>query len=102
MCEINDKNRIKEHFISLHAFHRTPDKRVQKITVGEQFKPQNLESFDLVTQELYRLLSAMSHTPHEQKSMNTSEKNQSHGEHTLSALDSAESQPFQCGKQKAE
>jgi hypothetical protein len=36
------------------TFHRTPDRRVQKITVEEQFKPQNIESFDPVTQELYR------------------------------------------------
>jgi hypothetical protein len=32
--------------------------RVRKITVGEQFEPQIIEPFDLVTQELYRLLTA--------------------------------------------
>jgi hypothetical protein len=53
--EINDKNQIKK-------LHRTPNGRVQDTTAGEQFKPRNLESFDPVTQELYRLLPATIHT----------------------------------------
>jgi hypothetical protein len=50
-CEINDKNQIKEQYISSQAFHRTPGGRVQEFTMGERFEPQILESFDLVTQE---------------------------------------------------
>jgi hypothetical protein len=75
-CEIDDKNQIEEQFPYLQAFHPTPGERVQEITAGEQFEPQNLESFDPVTQELYRLLPAMIHTPHEQKSTNMSKKKQ--------------------------
>jgi hypothetical protein len=37
--EIDDKNRLKEQFISSHTFHRTSGGRVQKITVKKQFKP---------------------------------------------------------------
>jgi hypothetical protein len=36
------------------AFHRTTDGRVQEITAGVQFEPLNLESSDLVNQEIYR------------------------------------------------
>jgi hypothetical protein len=54
MSEINDKNQIKNRFISSQTFHRTPDERVQKITTGVQFEPQNLESFDPMTQPYYR------------------------------------------------
>jgi hypothetical protein len=34
-CEINDKNQIKEQYISSQAFYQTPDGRVREITVGE-------------------------------------------------------------------
>jgi hypothetical protein len=34
------------------AFNQTPDEHVREITVGLQFEPRNLESFDLVTQEM--------------------------------------------------
>jgi hypothetical protein len=44
--------------MSLHAFHRTPGGRFWEITVGLQFEPRNLESFDPVTQELSRHLPA--------------------------------------------
>jgi hypothetical protein len=54
MNEIDDKNQIEEQFISSHVFHRTPGESVRETTAGEQFEPQNLESFDPVTQELYR------------------------------------------------
>jgi hypothetical protein len=54
-CEIDDKNQIEEQFISSQAFHRTTGGRVQEITVGEQFEPRTLESFDLATQEPHRL-----------------------------------------------
>jgi hypothetical protein len=53
--EIDDKNRLKKQFISSQVFHQTPDGRVQKISVEEQFEPRILESFDPVTQELYRI-----------------------------------------------
>jgi hypothetical protein len=42
--------------------------------VGERFEPWNLESFDLVTQELYRLLPAMIHTQPETKKSNQKSK----------------------------
>jgi hypothetical protein len=51
----DDKNQIKNRFISPQIFHRTHGGRVQKITAGEQLKLENLELFDLVAQELYRL-----------------------------------------------
>jgi hypothetical protein len=50
-CEIDDRNQIKDQFISLHAFHRTSGGRVRKITAKERFQPRILESFDPVTQE---------------------------------------------------
>jgi hypothetical protein len=62
MCEINNKNRIGEQFISSQVFHRTPDGHVRKITAEEQFKPRILKSFDLVNQELYQHLPATIHT----------------------------------------
>jgi hypothetical protein len=40
--EIDDKNQIEEQFPYLQAFHPTTGERVQEITVGEQFEPQNL------------------------------------------------------------
>jgi hypothetical protein len=60
--EIDDKNRIEEQFISSQVFHRTLGGRVQKTTAGEKFEPRNLESFNPVTQELYRFLPATIHT----------------------------------------
>jgi hypothetical protein len=54
-CEIDDKNRLEKQFISSQAFHRTSGGRVWKITAEKQFRPRILESFDPVTQELYRL-----------------------------------------------
>jgi hypothetical protein len=54
-CEIDDKNQIEEQFISSQAFYRTPSERVQEITTRVQFEPQNLKSFDPVTQEQDRL-----------------------------------------------
>jgi hypothetical protein len=62
MCELDDKNRIEQQFMSSQAFHRTTGGRVQEITVGEQFEPRIIESFDPVTQELYRLLPTTIHT----------------------------------------
>jgi hypothetical protein len=53
ICEIDDRNRIEEQFISSHAFHRTPDGHIQKIIAEERFESRILESFDPVTQELY-------------------------------------------------
>jgi hypothetical protein len=61
-CKIDDKNRIEEQFISSQAFHRTPGGRVRETTVGEQFKPRILETFDPVTQEIYWLHPATIHT----------------------------------------
>jgi hypothetical protein len=68
-CEIDDKNRIEDHFISSQTFLRTPGGRVWKITVGEQFEPWILESFDPVTQELNRDLITIILKQHEWKSM---------------------------------
>jgi hypothetical protein len=53
-CEIDDKNRIKEQFISSQLFYRTTGGHVQKIITKEQFEPRILESFDPVTQEYNR------------------------------------------------
>jgi hypothetical protein len=50
-CEIDDKNRINEQFISSQAFHRTPDGRVREITMGLQFILENLKIFYPVAQE---------------------------------------------------
>jgi hypothetical protein len=78
-CEIDDKNQLEKQFISSQVFHRTPGGRVQKITVREQFEPQNLESFDPVTQDLYRLylqvISQIWETNFEQKSMEHDRRN---------------------------
>jgi hypothetical protein len=49
--EIDNENRIEKQFMSSHIFHRTPDGRVQKITVKEQFKPRILELFDPIAKE---------------------------------------------------
>jgi hypothetical protein len=54
MCEINDKNWVKEQYISSQTFHRIPGVRIQKITVEKQIEPSTLESFDPVTQEYNR------------------------------------------------
>jgi hypothetical protein len=65
-CEIDDKNWIEEQFISSQAFHRTPAGHIQKITAGERFEPRILESFDPITQELYRHLPTIIHTQERQ------------------------------------
>jgi hypothetical protein len=49
--EIDDENQIEKQFMSSQAFHRTTDRRIQKITAEERFKPRPLESFEPVTQE---------------------------------------------------
>jgi hypothetical protein len=64
MCKIEDKNKIKEQFISSQAFHRTTGGHVREITAGEQFEPRILESFNPATQELYRHLPATIHAQH--------------------------------------
>jgi hypothetical protein len=60
-CEIDDKNQTKKQFISSQPFHPTPDVCVRETTAGEQFEPQNFESFDPITQELYQLLPVIIH-----------------------------------------
>jgi hypothetical protein len=60
--EIDDKNQIEDRFISSQVFHRTPGGHVREITAGAQLEPRILESFGLVTRELYRLLPATIHT----------------------------------------
>jgi hypothetical protein len=50
MSEIDDKNQIKEQFISSQTFHRTPSGYVQKITVEKQLVLENLEFFDPVAE----------------------------------------------------
>jgi hypothetical protein len=47
--------------MSSQVFHRTPGVRVREITVKKQFEPQILESFDPMTQEVYRLIPAVIH-----------------------------------------
>jgi hypothetical protein len=61
--EIDDKNRIKNRFISSHVFHRTPDGCVRKITVRVRFEPRILESFRPTTHDQYRnmLLQQFTH-----------------------------------------
>jgi hypothetical protein len=53
-CEINDRNQLEKRFISSQTFHQTPVARVQETTAEEQFRSRILESFDPVTQEIYR------------------------------------------------
>jgi hypothetical protein len=43
--DTDDKNQIKNRFISSQIFHRTPDGRARKITVRVQFRLENLELF---------------------------------------------------------
>jgi hypothetical protein len=62
LSDTDDKNQIKNRFISSQLFHRTLDERVWEITVEERFEPRILESFDPVIQELYRLLPAIIHS----------------------------------------
>jgi hypothetical protein len=50
-CKIDDKNRLEKQFISSQTFHRTPDGRVQKTTMGERFRPRILETFNPMAQE---------------------------------------------------
>jgi hypothetical protein len=52
--KIDDENQIEKQFLSSQIFHRTPGGCVRRITVEKRFELDNLESFDLVTQELYR------------------------------------------------
>jgi hypothetical protein len=47
--------------MSSKAFHQTPDGRIQKNTAEEQFKSQIFESFEPVTQKLYRQHPATIH-----------------------------------------
>jgi hypothetical protein len=61
--EIDDKNRLKQQFISSQAFHRTPGGRVREPTAGERFRPRILETFDLVTQDRYRDVLLQRSTP---------------------------------------
>jgi hypothetical protein len=70
----DDRNQLRKQFISSHAFHRTTDERVRKITVKKQFESRNLESFDLVTQEVFRYLTV---TIHNNPTIQTVEKIQS-------------------------
>jgi hypothetical protein len=63
-CEIDDKNRLIKQIISSQAFHRTAGGRVQETTAEEQFRLENLESFDPVAQERYRGLPTTIHTQH--------------------------------------
>jgi hypothetical protein len=53
--------------MSSQAFHRTPCGHVREAAILEQFEPRTPESFDPVTQELYRLLSAIIHTQESDK-----------------------------------
>jgi hypothetical protein len=48
-CEIDNKNRIKELYISSQTFHRTPGGRVQKITIKNDL---NHESSGLLIRRL--------------------------------------------------
>jgi hypothetical protein len=48
---INNKNWIKEQYIYSQAFHRTPGGHVWEITVGVQFRLENLDLFDPAAQE---------------------------------------------------
>jgi hypothetical protein len=67
MSETDDKDQIKNRFISSQLFNRTADGRVYEITVGKRFKPRIIESFNLVTQKVYRLLPAMIHNQNSKK-----------------------------------
>jgi hypothetical protein len=58
----DDKNQIKNQFISSQVFHRTPGGHVREITAGEQLERENIDLFDLVAQELHRLHPATIHT----------------------------------------
>jgi hypothetical protein len=62
LSETDDKNQIKNRFISSQAFHRTPGGRVRKITTGEQFESRKLEFFDPVTREQYQFAPVKNHT----------------------------------------
>jgi hypothetical protein len=66
---IDNENRIEEQFISSQPFHRTTGGRIREVTAGVKFEPQNLESFNPVTQELYQLLPATIHTTDSSKSI---------------------------------
>jgi hypothetical protein len=81
MCEITDKNWIKEQYISSQVFHQTPDGRVREIIVRERLKPQILKSFDPMTQKLYRPPPCTN--PHKTDCLSTT-----HGRRKNSATDS--------------
>jgi hypothetical protein len=51
---IDDKNQIKNQFISSQTFHQTLCVRELENTVRAQFELEELESFDLTTQEQYQ------------------------------------------------
>jgi hypothetical protein len=48
--EIDDKNSTQKQFISSQTFHRTLSGRVKETIAEKQFRPQVLETFDLVAQ----------------------------------------------------
>jgi hypothetical protein len=58
----DDKNQIKNRFISSQAFQRTTGGHVQEITAGEQLERENLKLFDPIAQEIHRLHPATIHT----------------------------------------
>jgi hypothetical protein len=60
--DIDDKNRTKTQFMCSQSFHRPVDGRVQETTMKVQFILRNLESFDLMNQELYRFHPVIIHT----------------------------------------
>jgi hypothetical protein len=60
--EIENENRIEKQFLYSQPFHRTPGGRIQEITAGEQFKLENLESFDPATQSHWLPACNDSHT----------------------------------------
>jgi hypothetical protein len=62
LSDTDDKNQIKNRFISSQLFRRTLDGRVREITVEERFEPRIIESFDPMIQELYRLLPTIIHS----------------------------------------
>jgi hypothetical protein len=68
--KIDDENRIEKQFMSSQAFHRTPGGRVRETIVEEQFKPQIIESFDPMTEELYQHLPVIIHTEIHAKNQN--------------------------------
>jgi hypothetical protein len=62
LVETRARPAAKIEFKSSHAFHRTTYGHKFKNEVGDQFVLENHESFDPVTQELYRYLPAITRT----------------------------------------